>query len=60
MMKRILVEPKNSAIAQYKELLRVDKVELSFDQDALDFVATSAVEHQTGARGLRAVLVRKI
>lgn len=59
MLVRILEEPKNSVIAQYKELLRMDKVGLSFARDALVCVAESAMAQQTGARGLRAILVRK-
>lgn len=58
MLVRILNEPKNSVIAQYKRLLEMDLVGLSFDHDALVHIATSAIEQATGARGLRAILVR--
>lgn len=55
---RILDEPKNSVIEQYIELLRMDMVDLTFDRDALAYIANSAIEQQTGARGLKAILVR--
>lgn len=53
---RILTEPKNSIVKQYKKLFALDKVELVFRQDALEAVAQKAIERQTGARGLRAIM----
>lgn len=53
---RILVEPKNALVKQYKKLFELDNVELEFDEDALREVAKIAVERKTGARGLRGVL----
>ena len=53
---RILTEPKNSIVKQYKKLFALDKVELVFRQDALEAVAKKAIERQTGARGLRAIM----
>ena len=53
---RILMEPKNSIVKQYKKLFALDKVELEFRQDALEAVAQKAIERQTGARGLRAIM----
>ena len=53
---RILTEPKNALVKQYKKLLEMDGVELSFTDDALVEVARIAVERKTGARGLRGVL----
>ena len=53
---RILMEPKNSIVKQYKKLFALDKVELVFRQDALEAVAKKAIERQTGARGLRAIM----
>ncbi len=53
---RILTEPKNSLINQYKKLFRLDKVELEFEPEALRAIAKKTIEHQTGARGLRAVV----
>ena len=52
---RILSEPKNSLIKQYKKLLEMDGVTLSFEKDALEAIATQAIERNTGARGLRSI-----
>ena len=53
---RILTEPKNALVKQYRKLLEYDNVELVFDQDALEAVADLAIERNIGARGLRAVM----
>ena len=53
---RILVEPKNSIIKQYEKLFEIDKVKLTFDQDALDYMVDKAVEYKLGARGLRSIV----
>ena len=53
---RILVEPKNALVKQYKELLAMDNVELEFLPETLDQIADKAIERQIGARGLRAVM----
>ena len=53
---RILVEPKNALIKQYKKLMEMDDVELIVDAGALDAIADKALERKIGARGLRAVL----
>ncbi len=55
-MVRILVEPKNSLIKQYKKLFEIDDVKLSFEDDALTIIAQKAIERKTGARGLRSIL----
>ena len=55
-MVRILTEPKNSLIRQYKKLFSIDEVELNFEEDALKAIATKAIKRKTGARGLRAIL----
>ena len=52
---RILSEPKNSLIKQYKKLLAMDGVELEFDNEALEAIAALAIERNTGARGLRSI-----
>lgn len=57
MLVRILSEPKNALIAQYKALLAMDNVSLRFSDEALVAIAKSAMEKQTGARGLRSILV---
>ena len=53
---RILTEPKNSLVKQYEKLFRMDGVKLTFGQDALEAVASLAIERNTGARGLRSIL----
>ena len=53
---RILTEPKNALVKQYKKLLEYDEVELEFQPEALAAVAEKAIERGIGARGLRAVL----
>ncbi len=55
-MIRILTEPKNSLVKQYKALFEMDGVELTFDQDALVEIAKKSIERKTGARGLRAIM----
>ncbi|MCR5149872.1 MAG: ATP-dependent Clp protease ATP-binding subunit ClpX [Clostridiales bacterium] len=53
---RILQEPKNALIKQYKALFSMDGVELEFEDDALDAIARKALEKKTGARGLRSIM----
>jgi ATP-dependent Clp protease ATP-binding subunit ClpX len=55
-MVRILTEPKNCLINQYRKLFAIDDVELTFEQEALAAIAAKALERKTGARGLRAIL----
>ncbi len=55
-MVRILVEPKNSIVKQYKKMLELDGVKLSFDQEAIESIAAQTVKRKTGARGLRAIM----
>ena len=55
-MVRILVEPKNALTRQYKQLLRLDNVELDIRKDALEEIAKKALERKIGARGLRAIM----
>ncbi len=54
-LRSILVEPKNSLISQYKRLFELDGVELSFDDEVLDFIVDKALEYKVGARGLRSI-----
>ena len=56
MLVRILVEPKNAIVKQYKKLLAMDEVLLEFDEDALKTIAKRAKEKKVGARALRAIL----
>ncbi len=53
---RILKEPKNALVKQYKKLLEYDDVELEFPPEALEAIADKAIERNIGARGLRAVM----
>jgi ATP-dependent Clp protease ATP-binding subunit ClpX len=53
---RILQEPKNAIIKQYKSLMELDGVNVVFNDDALRAIARKAIDRKTGARGLRAIL----
>ncbi len=53
---RILKEPKNAILKQYKKLLAMDEVNLNFDDDALEWIAEQALKKDTGARALRAII----
>ena len=53
---KILTEPKNALVKQYKKLLEYDDVDLEFTEDALNAIADKAIERNIGARGLRAVM----
>ena len=54
--KKILTEPKNAILKQYKRLLELDEVELIFDDDAMDYIAQQAMKKDTGARALRSII----
>ena len=53
---RILTEPKNALVKQYKKLMEYDEVDLEFQPEALEAIADKAIERNIGARGLRAVM----
>ena len=55
-LKKILVEPKNALVKQYKKMLSMDDVELEFTDGALSAIAKLALERKSGARGLRAII----
>lgn len=55
---RILKEPKNALVKQYKKLFEIDEVELEIDDEALLAIAERAIEKKTGARGLRSIIER--
>jgi ATP-dependent Clp protease ATP-binding subunit ClpX len=55
-MIRILQEPKNALIRQYKTLLGYDKVKLEFTDDAREAIADKAIDMEIGARGLRSIM----
>ncbi|MBR0309787.1 MAG: ATP-dependent Clp protease ATP-binding subunit ClpX [Paludibacteraceae bacterium] len=54
-LKRILTEPKNAIIKQYEKLMKMDGVQLTFDEGALDYIVDKAIEFKLGARGLRSL-----
>jgi ATP-dependent Clp protease ATP-binding subunit ClpX len=54
-LRAILTEPKNSIIKQYKKLFAMDNIELTFDENVLDYIVDKAVEFKLGARGLRSI-----
>lgn len=53
---KIITEPKNSLVKQYKKLFKYDNVELEFEPEALNAIVDKAIERKTGARGLRAIV----
>ena len=55
-LRRILTEPKNSIIRQYVKLFKMDGINLTFTDDALDLMVDKAVEYKLGARGLRSIV----
>ncbi len=57
-MVRIMVEPKNSIVKQYKKLFELDGVQLSFEKEAIEAIAEQTITRKTGARGLRAIMER--
>ena len=56
MLVKILQEPKNAILKQYQKLLALDEVKLEFEDGALHAIAAKALERDTGARALRAIL----
>ena len=55
-LQKILTEPKNSIVKQYKKLFELDGVKLEFTQEALDVIVEKAIEFKLGARGLRSIV----
>ena len=55
-LRRILTEPRNSIIKQYIKLFEIDGVELTFDEQMLDYVVEKAIQYKLGARGLRSIV----
>jgi len=54
-LKKILTEPKNSIVKQYKKLFELDGKQLTFQEEVLDYIVQKAVEFKLGARGLRSI-----
>ena len=57
---KILVEPKNSIVKQYKLMFKIDNMEIEFTEDAVKAIAKKAMELKTGARGLRTIIESKM
>ena len=57
---KIMTEPKNALIKQYKKLFDIDNVQLEFDKDAISAVAQKAISLKTGARALRTILEKSV
>lgn len=55
-MVKVLTEPKNSLIKQYKALMKIDNIEMKFEKQALECIAKSVIDKNIGARGLRTLL----
>ncbi len=53
---RIITEPKNSIIRQYAASLKIDKVDLEFQEEAIEAIAEKSIDQKTGARGLRSIV----
>jgi len=54
-LRRILTEPRNALLKQYTKLFALEGIKLSFTQEAIDYIATKALEFRLGARGLRSI-----
>ncbi len=59
-IKRILVEPKNSIVKQYKQMFKIDGFDLEFEDDVLEYISKRAIELKTGARGIRTIMETKM
>lgn len=59
-LSRILTKPQNAILKQYQSLFRMDGVKLKFQKDAIDYIAEEALKKNIGARGLRAILEKKM
>jgi len=59
-LQKILVEPKNSLIKQYKQMFKIDGLEIEFDDEAIAYVSKQAIELKTGARGIRTIMENKM
>lgn len=57
---RVLTEPKNALVKQYKAMFAYEDAELLFEDEALEAMAEQAIDHQTGARGLRSICERAL
>ena len=54
-LKRILTEPKNALLRQYKKMFELDGIKLTIDPEVLDIIVDTSIENRLGARGLRSI-----
>jgi ATP-dependent Clp protease ATP-binding subunit ClpX len=54
-MRKILTEPKNALVKQYKKLFEMETIDLEFKDGAIEFIVEKALEFKLGARGLRSI-----
>ena len=54
-LRAILTEPRNALVKQYKKLFELENIQLSIEEDVLDFMVEKAMEYKLGARGLRSI-----
>ena len=54
-LKRILTEPKNALLKQYQKLFKLEGIDLTFTDEAIEYIAEKAIEFNLGARGLRSI-----
>ncbi len=59
-LQRILVEPKNSLIKQYKQMFKIDGLDIEFDDEVVAYIAQKAIDLKTGARGIRTIMEAKM
>ena len=59
-LKRILIEPKNSIIKQYQKLFEMEDIVLNFTDNAIDTIVEIAIQRKTGARALRSILEKSM
>ncbi len=59
-LEKILVEPRNSLIKQYKQMFKIDGFDIDFEQEAISFIAKQAIDLKTGARGIRTIMENKM
>jgi ATP-dependent Clp protease ATP-binding subunit ClpX len=56
LLKKILTEPKNAILKQYKKLMDMENISLNFDDESLNYIVKEAIKRNTGARGLRSIM----
>lgn len=59
-LEKILVEPRNSLIKQYKQLFKIDGFDIDFENEAISYIAKQAIDLKTGARGIRTIMENRM